>query len=131
MFLVLAWAIPFRFPWGALPWTGWALLAMAALLFASAAFEFARARTTIIPHRYPSRLITTGVFGLTRNPIYLADLLILAGVSLLMGWPQGLVLVPVLGWILSRRFIRPEEARLRETFGEAFEDYAERTRRWI
>ena len=76
-------------------------------------------------------LITTGIFRLSRNPIYLADLLILTGVSLIWGKFIGLILVPLLGWVLFRRFISGEEARLREIFGEEYTAYTARTRRWI
>lgn len=85
----------------------------------------------MIPRQTPSALITTGIFRLSRNPIYLADLLILAGFSLIWGKPLGLVLVPVLAWILFARFIQGEEARLRAMFGAEFEAYAARTRRWL
>ncbi len=105
-------------------WTGLAILGLAAL-------SFLRARTTIVPHRDPDALITTGLYRLSRNPIYLADLLILGGLALVWGSVAGLVLVPVLGRILTQRFIRPEEARLRAGFGAEADAYFARTRRWL
>lgn len=116
------------------PWAGWAgpmlvLAGMAAM--AAAAWEFQRARTTIVPHRAPRALISKGIYRWSRNPIYLADVLILAGAVLYWRAVLPLVLVPALVWILRVRFVLPEEARLRGTFGAAFKDYAARTRRWI
>lgn len=115
----------------------WTRLAGAGLVVAGlglmglAGLAFLRHRTTIIPHRQPDALITDGVFTVSRNPIYLGDVLVLAGIVLWLGaWPS-LVLVPLLGWMLERRFIRPEEARLRAAFGGEFARYAARTRRWI
>ncbi|QJF50817.1 methyltransferase family protein [Roseobacter ponti] len=96
-----------------------------------AAMEFRRARTTIIPHREPAQLITSGIFSKTRNPIYLADVLILAGLCLWFDAVLSLVLVPVLAVILERRFIVPEENRLRRLFRADFARYAEKTGRWV
>lgn len=105
-------------------WAGVAILGVAAL-------SFLRARSTIVPHRVPSRLITNGLYRFSRNPIYLADLLILAGLALSWGAVSGMALVPVLGWVLTQRFILPEEARLRDAFGHEAEAYFARTRRWF
>lgn len=104
---------------------------LAAGLVVAAVLEFSRARTTTIPREAPSALITTGIFRHSRNPIYLADLLVLFGVSLIWGSVPGLVLVPVLGWLLQARFIRGEEERLAAAFGTEFETYRSATRRWI
>lgn len=129
--LALTWVSPWGLPWGTTFWPGIILLVVAAGLTLAALREFARARTTIIPHLQPAALITSGVFRWTRNPIYVADVLILAGLALIWGKIFGLVLVPVLVILLERRFIRGEEARLSAAFGPAFDAYAARTRRWL
>jgi protein-S-isoprenylcysteine O-methyltransferase Ste14 len=110
---------------------GTGLVAVALVLIALAAWSFLRARSTIIPHQTPQRLITSGIFALTRNPIYLADVLLLVGVSLRWGALSGLVLSPALLWVLQHRFILAEEARIRAAFGAQAEAYFSRTRRWI
>ena len=97
----------------------------------AAVLSFRMARTTIIPRQDPSALITTGIYRWSRNPIYLADVLFLLGVALILGRFLGLVLVPLYIYLLDRRFIRGEEARLRAAFGPKFTDYAASTRRWI
>ncbi len=107
------------------------LLALAAVLTLAALVRFLAARTTFVPRRKPDALITSGVFRLTRNPIYLADLLVLAGFALFWGKALGLLLLPVLFLVLKYRFILGEEARLRAVFGPEFEAYAARTRRWL
>ena len=129
--VLVTWALPLGGPWEPAVVAGRIALGAAAFLFAASLFEFMRARTTVIPREAPSALITTGIFRLSRNPIYLADLLILTGVSLIWGKFIGLILVPLLGWVLFRRFIAGEEARLREIFGEDYTAYTARTRRWI
>jgi protein-S-isoprenylcysteine O-methyltransferase Ste14 len=125
-----AWAWPKPVPQGmalagqGLFWLGLGLLALASL-------SFWRARTTIVPHNTPSALITGGLYRLSRNPIYLGDALILCGVALKYGAVTGLVLLPVFVWVITRRFIAPEEARLRAAFGAQAERYFQRTRRWL
>lgn len=129
--LAVAWVWRWPGAWGGALWAGILCLVLAAVLMLGAILEFRRAKTTIIPREAPSALITGGIYRFSRNPIYLADLLILAGVSLVLGSVPGLVLVPALGWVLQGRFILGEEARLREEFGKEFAAYTARTRRWI
>lgn len=134
-FLALAWAQSALLP---TRWAGdWAATAgglvalLGAGLMLAAIPAFLRARTTVIPHRTPSALVTSGLFRFSRNPIYLGDVLILAGLAMRwQAWP-ALLLVPLFVRILTRRFIEPEEARLRAAFGAAFDAWAARTRRWL
>ena len=135
--LALAWAQARHWPLGLSFGGGWADLAGGLLvggglvLVALAAAEFRRARTTIVPHRQASALVTGGIYSRTRNPIYLADLMILAGLVLYWDAVLSLVLVPLLLWVLERRFVIPEENRLRRTFRADFARYAHKVRRWI
>lgn len=129
--LVLAWSVPVRFAPGALVYLGWVAIIFGALLMALAFMEFRRAQTTIIPREAPNALIQSGIYRFTRNPIYLADTLFLAGAALIWGSIPGLLLVPVFIVVIQRRFIHGEEAMLRATYGAAFEDYARRVRRWL
>lgn len=109
---------------------GQILLATGFLLMFAAVFEMSRAKTTVMPKQTASALVTSGVFRLTRNPIYLGDALVLGGCALMWGgWT--IVLVPVFGMVITRRFILGEEAGLKQEFGSAFEDWARRTPRWI
>lgn len=112
-------------------WGGAALVGAGIVLIVLAAAAMAQSRTTIIPHLDPDALVSHGIFARTRNPIYLADLLILAGLCLRWDALPALVLVPVLFVVLERRFIRAEEARLRAHFGADFDAYAGLVRRWL
>ncbi|MGR3757750.1 MAG: methyltransferase family protein [Tranquillimonas sp.] len=110
---------------------GWALVAAGFGLMVAAIREFARHRTTPIPHREPSALVKTGVFRFSRNPIYLGDALVLAGVCLIWeAWPS-LVLVPLFMVVIQRRFILPEERRLERAFGPDFAAFKAQVRRWL
>lgn len=118
-------AFPYVRPVGeVLFWSGLAVAALAGL-------SFVIARSTIIPHQTPSALITGGLYRISRNPIYLADVMILLGVSFKWGAVSGLLLAPVFMAIITARFILPEEARLRDAFGAEAEAFFARTRRWI
>lgn len=133
-FLAVAWAT--GADWGpvAQPLSrgGGVVLAFSgAILMAAAAWRMWRHRTTIVPRQDPSALVTGGVFGLSRNPIYLADALILAGGSLWAGSLVGLLSIPLFGFVIQRRFILGEEARLAARFGPDFDAYAARVRRWL
>ena len=101
------------------------------MLIVLAATEFRRHRTTIVPHREAERLIRSGIFTRSRNPIYLGDSLILAGLILRWDAVLALPLVPVFVWIIEKRFILPEEDRLRRKFRMDYAQYCEKTRRWV
>ncbi|MDJ0994109.1 MAG: isoprenylcysteine carboxylmethyltransferase family protein [Dinoroseobacter sp.] len=101
------------------------------ILIVLAFLEFRKHSTTIVPHQEAEVLITSGVFKRTRNPIYLADLMLLAGFLLQWGAWLSLALVPILMWVLEKRFIVPEENRLRRKFRADFARYERKTRRWL
>ncbi|KUJ76803.1 S-isoprenylcysteine methyltransferase [Ruegeria marisrubri] len=101
------------------------------LLLILAAVEFRRHRTTIVPHETPTAMVQTGIYKRSRNPIYLGDVLILTGLVLRMDAVLSLVLIPIFVWVLERRFILPEEDRLRRTFRADFARYERKTRRWL
>lgn len=93
--------------------------------------EFRKHHTTIQPHNMPTSLIRSGIFKHSRNPIYLAGVLILTGSILLFDAVLALPLIPIFVWVLEKRFIVPEENRLRREFRADFAKYTEQTRRWI
>lgn len=107
------------------------LVGAGVVLIALSAMEFRKHKTTIIPHQEPDILIQTGIFKRSRNPIYLGDVLILAGLCFYFDAVLSLVLVPLLTWVLERRFILPEEKRLRRQFRADYARYCQKTRRWV
>lgn len=109
---------------------GFLMLAAVALIGWSALW-FWRKRTTIEPHHTPRRLIVEGPYRFSRNPIYLALLVLLAGYVLRLGALSPVLLPFVFHHVLTRRFIEPEEAVLRREFGAEAEAYLGRTRRWL
>lgn len=99
-------------------------------LLGAAVIQFRAHQTTILPREVPRAMITRGVYGHSRNPIYLADALILAGLAL--RWDAvALILVPIFMAVIKVRFINGEEAGMRAAFGADYTGYAARVRRWI
>lgn len=101
------------------------------ILLALAIWEMRRHRTTIIPHQSADRLVSSGIFKRSRNPIYLGDVLILTGFILYWDAVLSLPLIPIFVWVLEKRFIEPEEAGLRRKFVAEFIRYSQQTRRWL
>lgn len=101
------------------------------ILMLLAVYEMRRQKTTFIPHLEADRLVQSGIFSRSRNPIYLGDVMVFAGAVLWIDIPQMLLFVPVLLWVLERRFVIPEENRLRRKFRADFARYCEKTRRWL
>ena len=90
-----------------------------------------RCRANILPHRAATALVTTGPFALSRNPIYLANTLLLAGAGLTFANAWLLLAAVAQAWLVSRLAIRREEAHLAIRFGGAWQDYAATVPRWL
>lgn len=101
------------------------------ILMAWAALTLRRARTTILPHAAASALVTDGPYRYRRNPIYLADMLILLGLAELTGNLWLVLLTPVFGALVTWLAILPEERHLESRFGQAYRDYKAHTRRLV
>ena len=133
--LALSWLASLVLPWAILGTAGRVLgatLVLAGLVAMGAAvWEMQRARTTVIPRRQPTALVTSGIFAYSRNPIYLGDLAVVAGAMLWLQVPWALPMIGVLGWLLRVRFIEGEEQRLMTAFGAEYGLWAERTARWL
>ena len=114
-----------------LDFAGGLLVGAGIVLMLLAFAEMQKRRTTVIPHLEASNLVTTGIFKRSRNPIYLGDTLILAGLALRWDAPAALILVPLFMGTITQRFIIPEEDRLRRKFRADFARYCEKTRRWV
>ncbi|MBD3787975.1 MAG: isoprenylcysteine carboxylmethyltransferase family protein [Sphingomonadales bacterium] len=121
--------VPVALPGGGL--VGRALVGVGLALMATAAAQMVARHTTFIPRRDPAALVTGGVFALSRNPIYLADALVLSGLLILWQGVLALPLVPAFMALITRRFILGEEARIAAHFGADYAAYCSRTRRWL
>ncbi|MEP5011001.1 methyltransferase, partial [Roseobacter sp.] len=77
------------------------LIGAGLILIVLAASEMRRQKTTIIPHLEADRLVQSGIFSKSRNPIYLGDALILTGFILYWDAVLALVLVPTFVWVIE------------------------------
>ncbi len=114
----------------AVDFAGGLLVGGGLVLMALAVAEMRKRRTTVMPHMEADTLVTTGIFSRSRNPIYLGDALVLAGLALRWDTPAALILVPLFMATITQRFIVPEENRLRVKFRADFARYCQKTRRW-
>jgi protein-S-isoprenylcysteine O-methyltransferase Ste14 len=92
---------------------------------------FRRHQTTLATLASPRTLITQGPFSLTRNPMYLAGVLILLGIGLFLGTGVPFLVPLLFGALAHWWYIRPEEGLLRKEFGEEYLEYSQRVRAWL
>jgi protein-S-isoprenylcysteine O-methyltransferase Ste14 len=90
-----------------------------------------QAKTTVKPFEEPKALVTDGVYGISRHPMYLGFVLVLIGVALLLKEWTPYVVVPVFVILMEVLFIRFEEQAMQQKFGQAWLAYKSRVRRWI
>lgn len=110
------------------------LLVAAGVVIALAGMaRFRRAATTVNPMRPDdaSSLVVSGIYRVTRNPMYLGMLLILAGWAIWLAHPLSLLGLPLFVVYMNRFQIRSEEQALRARFPEAFDTYTRTVRRWL
>ena len=94
---------------------------------------FFRSRTSPNPMKpeKASELVTAGLYGFSRNPMYFALLLLLTGWAINLGSLSPFLLLPLFVLILTSQQIISEEQVLEEKFGQVYLDYKQKVRRWI
>ncbi len=112
-------------------WVG-AALAMFGIVVANlAAVRLRNAGSGLVSDRPPGVLLTDGPFAWSRHPVYLGMLLLLAGEGVMLGTLGALLSWPALYFVLRHRFVAAEERELAATFGDAWQVYRRRVRRWF
>lgn len=110
---------------------GGGLILIGVAIFAAGVGNFSRSATPV-PSNQPVRtLVTTGVHGWSRNPIYVGMFLVYAGIGVAALSAWMLVLVLPLAIVLRYGVVAREEAYLERRFGDAYRDYKARVRRWL
>ena len=128
--------------WAPLPWVaepaamalrmlGILLVCIAVAVELATVLTFRRHKTAILPHRSASTLITTGPFALSRNPIYTANTMLLAGAGLIFGITWLLPAAAMAALLTHHLAILREEKHLAAKFGDAWANYAGKTPRWL
>ena len=107
------------------------LIAMGVVLVAAGIRNFSGAGTPV-PTNEPTRvLVTTGIHSLTRNPIYLGFFLVYVGIGTVVRSPWILIFSLPLAAVIRYGVVAREEAYLEARFGDAYQDYKARVRRWL
>lgn len=88
------------------------------------------AKTTVDVRRNPAVLVTKGIYRYTRNPMYLALMLLCTGLAMIVNSLIMLLLVVPTGSAICLAVIRKEEVILKKTFGSQYSDYMQAVRRW-
>lgn len=98
-----------------------------------AAFGFKKFNTTLNPlsPEQASALVTTGLFRVSRNPMYLGFLLCLAAYAVWLSNLLAFLLLPGFVLYMNRFQIVPEERSLSRIFGAAYQEYIKSVRRWL
>ena len=115
------------------PPIGIALIALGLGIVAVSLRSFVAAGTTPNPTQpqKSTELVTSGVYSLSRNPMYVGDTLMLAGIAVWVGSILSLVPIAAFVWYIDRFQIVSEEKALAEIFGDRYAAYRSRVGRWL
>jgi protein-S-isoprenylcysteine O-methyltransferase Ste14 len=122
---------PLGVDWSPLKYIGAAMLLLGIAIEVWSFFSFRKHQTTIMPNKGAERLITSGPFAHSRNPIYLANTFLVSGAGFFF---DNLWLIPsaLIAALLTQELaIKREEKHLAIKFGEAWTDYTRRVSRWF
>ena len=125
--------VPLEIPIPLLPAriAGGVLIAAGVVLGLAGTGALVRGGTTPFPHRPSRALVASGVYRLSRNPIYLSMAVLLAGVAVALRSGGHLLMLVLLVIVFDRTQIKREERYLEGLFGEEYRRYASRVRRWL
>lgn len=113
-------------------WTlGGGLIVVGLAIMVAGIRNFSRAATPVRSNQPVRALVTTGIHGWSRNPIYVGMFLLYAGIGVAALSPWVLVLALPLLVVLHYVVVAREEAYLERRFGDSYRDYKARVRRWL
>lgn len=92
---------------------------------------FFKARTTTVPGRASAKLVNWGPYRFTRNPMYVGLTLAYLGEAGILKQVWPVILLPLALAYLQLMVIPLEETKLKEVFGQEYENYRARVRRWL
>lgn len=92
---------------------------------------FSKIDTEIHTFKKPRQIVTNGLFQYSRNPIYLGFVIALIGLNIVLGSFTPLIVVLIFIFLTNHWYISCEEKNMKEEFGQEYENYKKRVRRWI
>jgi protein-S-isoprenylcysteine O-methyltransferase Ste14 len=107
------------------------LIVIGVAVFAMSIRNFVSAATPVQGTRATRALVTTGIHGWSRNPIYLGMFLIYIGIAVAVRSPSIIILTLPLAIIIRYGVVAREEVYLERRFGDTYRDYKARVRRWL
>lgn len=110
---------------------GLLMVVLALSIVAWAFVTFKNINTTIMPNKAASHLATNGPFRWSRNPIYVADIILISGIALATGNPWMLITAAVAIFAIEEFAIKREEVHLKAKFGQDWAEYSRKVRRWV
>ena len=114
-----------------LPWGGAALVAMGIGISVAGKRRFQRAGTNVHTFQDPGELVTDGLYGISRNPMYLGLVLAGFGAALVSATLAALVLGAAFALVVRYWYIAYEERAMRRAFGARYESYCRSAGRWL
>lgn len=109
------------------------ILLVGSLILINPVFKFIKSKTTVNPVKFKqvNKLVTSGIYKYSRNPMYLGMILIIISTSIFY-LNYYSVITPFIFYFWINRFqIKREEIFLKEKFGKEYLSYMSKTRRWI
>ncbi|MEZ9997536.1 isoprenylcysteine carboxylmethyltransferase family protein [Vibrio lentus] len=111
---------------------GLVVIGVGLLLAMSGKLLFKKRNTNIMTFDEPTLLVTEGVYKYTRNPMYLGFVVSLLGFAILTGAANSsFLLTAIFVLVTDRWYIKFEEQMMRDKFGQDYEDYCRKVRRWF
>ncbi len=98
-----------------------------------AIFLFKKVKTTVNPinPEEATTLVTTGIFSVTRNPMYLGLFFVICSTIFFFGSWCGIIILTLFVWYINKFQIIPEEEAMEKLFGDKYNEYRQNVRRWI
>lgn len=138
IFGVLMWLIDDLLPqysqhWPWHQWAAWSLFLLGVFLIVAGFISFRRAHTTVDPTRpeKASLVVKTGIYRMSRNPMYLGFLMMLLAFMFKLSNPVTLLALPLFVLYMNQFQIKPEEKALQKRFGNDYIEFYNNVRRWI
>ncbi|QWX82602.1 isoprenylcysteine carboxylmethyltransferase family protein [Cellulophaga sp. HaHaR_3_176] len=135
---ILMYVLAYFLPVGFFDFTGrfylmYILFGLSSIIAVTSILKFLKNKTTINPVKLEgvSSLVITGIYSFTRNPMYLAMLLLLLVWALYLGNAFNAVLAALFVSYMNKFQIIPEEKALLELFGKEYKNYKISVRRWF
>jgi protein-S-isoprenylcysteine O-methyltransferase Ste14 len=107
------------------------LILIGTAVFATSIRNFSKADTPVEGTKPTRALVTTGIHGWSRNPIYVGMFLLYGGIGIALRSPSILILALPLAITMRYGVVAREEAYLERRFGDTYRDYKARVRRWV